>query len=715
MNDEVEKVNLSLLKQVQSVVDSNIKNVIEISTQVSLDPTVEELSRVYNDFGQEDSYKLMKTQEQLNIKTSYIDIVHEVAIYFKNTNSIMSSNGFYRSDMLTNYIENINLYNNDFNYFINKKNFKEIIPITYKQYPKTISLLQSFPMSSPKTNYGTVMIIINSETMKSIIEAIEWLELANVYIIDNNDTIMFTSNDKEYFEITYKELEKEEEVFNRDIEGNDMAIYSIKSSVVDWRYVVTYPDHVFKHEAKKIRNYTFLWMGICLIIGSTIVYYFTRENYNPIRKLINYFNDSNEVILTNEYEYIEKCIEDTLNNQREIQRKLRKQEKVLQNNFLVKLLKGKIGSEFEIINGLLSYGIEFKKNNFVIMLFKINDYNSNLDDNINDYELAQFIVNNIYVEIINDTYKGCSTEIEELLALIINLGDNNNQVDFESIIHKAYNQVKQYYDIDFTVSISNQHKTVLGITEAYREALDAMEYTRILGCTDTIFYKDTLKSNSRYDFPIEMEQKLINFIKMGDYSHSEDILNEVFKINYEDYFISVQMAQCLVFDIISSMLKAIDDKEGNRFIDELDPITRILKQSTPDNIKSELLKILKEVCDYKSNMISNYKKDKISIAVDRYIHEHYSNFDLNVSVLSDYFNISPAYLSKLYKQETSISILDKINQFRIYHAKEHLVNNEETITKIAEKVGYSNVNVFIRIFKKYEGVTPGQYRISQQK
>lgn len=44
-------------------------------------------------------------------------------------------------------------------------------------------------------------------------------------------------------------------------------------------------------------------------------------------------------------------------------------------------------------------------------------------------------------------------------------------------------------------------------------------------------------------------------------------------------------------------------------------------------------------------------------------------------------------------------------------AKPLLLQTEDSVTDIAQQVGYSNVNTFIRIFKKEEGVTPGQYRM----
>lgn len=66
----------------------------------------------------------------------------------------------------------------------------------------------------------------------------------------------------------------------------------------------------------------------------------------------------------------------------------------------------------------------------------------------------------------------------------------------------------------------------------------------------------------------------------------------------------------------------------------------------------------------------------------------------------------------LLKTQIGQSLPDYINKIRVDHAKELLKNTTDTIGSIAGRVGYMSSNSFIRIFKKIEGITPGQYRDS---
>ena len=60
-------------------------------------------------------------------------------------------------------------------------------------------------------------------------------------------------------------------------------------------------------------------------------------------------------------------------------------------------------------------------------------------------------------------------------------------------------------------------------------------------------------------------------------------------------------------------------------------------------------------------------------------------------------------------KDTVEGILDAIHKERICQAKE-LLKGGMTVQATAQKIGYLDARGFIRTFKKYEGITPGQYK-----
>ena len=73
-------------------------------------------------------------------------------------------------------------------------------------------------------------------------------------------------------------------------------------------------------------------------------------------------------------------------------------------------------------------------------------------------------------------------------------------------------------------------------------------------------------------------------------------------------------------------------------------------------------------------------------------------------------NVSPQYLSKLFKEETGENFIDYLTAIRIKIAKDLLEKNELSVKEICFSIGYNDPNYFSRMFKINVGVTPTEYK-----
>lgn len=112
--------------------------------------------------------------------------------------------------------------------------------------------------------------------------------------------------------------------------------------------------------------------------------------------------------------------------------------------------------------------------------------------------------------------------------------------------------------------------------------------------------------------------------------------------------------------------------------------------------------------DYYNAFRFNIGKD-ISQITD-YIHAQASNPNLSATMICDRFRISPSYLSHMFKRRTGIKLVDYIHKARISRAKQLLESTSFTIAEISQQVGYSSSASFSTTFKRYESITPREYR-----
>ena len=127
-----------------------------------------------------------------------------------------------------------------------------------------------------------------------------------------------------------------------------------------------------------------------------------------------------------------------------------------------------------------------------------------------------------------------------------------------------------------------------------------------------------------------------------------------------------------------------------------------------EGMKKWFLGKTSEIC---SNMESAREKEAVSIIekAKSYIRDNYKK-DISLDEVSREVDISPYYFSKLFKQETGGNFIEYLTEVRLRNARELLKDSGLSIKEICAESGYSDPNYFSRIFKKYEGMTPSEFR-----
>lgn len=130
-----------------------------------------------------------------------------------------------------------------------------------------------------------------------------------------------------------------------------------------------------------------------------------------------------------------------------------------------------------------------------------------------------------------------------------------------------------------------------------------------------------------------------------------------------------------------------------------------------EKLSSLLLNIMKESWNENlrdSESTSSEKRKDIKL-IREYIDDNYEK-DIKLDDLALAYNISKYYLSHIFKEQYGTSITNYVINTRITKAKHFLRFTDMTTTEIAGRVGYDDVNYFIRMFKKVENITPGEYK-----
>ncbi len=132
---------------------------------------------------------------------------------------------------------------------------------------------------------------------------------------------------------------------------------------------------------------------------------------------------------------------------------------------------------------------------------------------------------------------------------------------------------------------------------------------------------------------------------------------------------------------------------------------------TPEDVV-ELLGAMQ--IDYATRMRRLRKGNTMSVYVRRavdYIYDHLHE-RLTMELLAEKQRLSPSYFSRLFSRDTGITVKAYINRVKVSTAENMLVNSSFSVSEIALSLGFSSPSAFAAVFKKVNGVSPGEYRNS---
>lgn len=212
-------------------------------------------------------------------------------------------------------------------------------------------------------------------------------------------------------------------------------------------------------------------------------------------------------------------------------------------------------------------------------------------------------------------------------------------------------------------------------------------------------------------------QQQLNADRKEDYYPEREFMSLKEAIEEGDY-----ARARLLLETLRELVKGMDEMTATavlwdvarlyqKNVSEVLEMPRAEQESMVDFTKSFLLYLSEHMPEEQQveDKTAGYKKRNI-VDILSYIHEHYLDDNFSVKYLAAYFETSISNISHFLKKNVGVSISQYIDQIKLDKAKELLENSDSKISEIAKMLRYNNSTVFIEMFKKYEGMTPGGYR-----
>lgn len=164
------------------------------------------------------------------------------------------------------------------------------------------------------------------------------------------------------------------------------------------------------------------------------------------------------------------------------------------------------------------------------------------------------------------------------------------------------------------------------------------------------------------------------------------------------------------------ILSAYNEFEYARTAIRYDAADYVLKLSVLEELPPAVAKVTQKLEKQKKELerelqAEPQKKETESLyeKMLSYIEENYSG-KITLNDIAEALHANSSYLSRLFKQKSGNNLFDAVLEKRIEKAKGYMTDTDWKIYKISQAVGFEDTGYFSRVFKKYTGISPTEYK-----
>jgi YesN/AraC family two-component response regulator len=352
-------------------------------------------------------------------------------------------------------------------------------------------------------------------------------------------------------------------------------------------------------------------------------------------------------------------------------------------------------------------------------MIQINGYGEMMSPDIfREMNAARLIIKHAMQETVNPMCQITDWESDKLAFLLTFPAEpvRSSIEQVEEQFRELHRQLEADYRLSITICIGTPFHSLSEISRSYEEAKQAMDFASFKADSRTVWYEHMEKKTTTFYYPIDLELRLLNAMKAGEWPEVQRIMGNIFERNFTENELSAERAQEL-FNELKGTLNKLLEFHLFRDASELEAVRKLFADiqisESPPMVRQNMENAMETFC----SMIARRRSDTYKETVSYILHlleSMYGEPDLTVYKIANQVGRPEKYITQLFKEHTGETIADRLEQIRIRQATELLMQNELTIEEIAEQVGYNSAHSFRRAFKRVSGTSPSHFRTNTE-
>jgi AraC-like DNA-binding protein len=454
----------------------------------------------------------------------------------------------------------------------------------------------------------------------------------------------------------------------------------------------------------------------------------THVHYKPIQAIIGkiegYMARKSEKLglKTNadEFKFIETAIDDLLQKSVDYEN-LNKEGRLLrQRTFLQELLEGyRTVSEAEWEQRMNELGMPPAYERIGVVVLEIDHYRAFIDNyKPGDQNLLKFLLETAFGEIAQQRglfmWRVWVEPSQLAAAFHLQSRDAPAQDTLRHVCEEFRKWVGDNLELTVSAGIGAETGSIATIAVAYRNAKENVSYKPVFGTNCIIDNRDReTKTNGESFLFLQSMMEIVRYYRLDDERWTDLLARLIGRM--QETLVSRADLAAFVHNLAHQLQKcasSLSPDMQKMWADRYEqPFARIAQETeTLEELHERLRAAMTALSRDLEQERQSRKKHATAQQIKAYIDRHYADPDLSLIQVSERFGLGPRSVSNLSKETFGENFIDYLLKVRFSHAKQMLLQTDEPIQAIAEKVGYTHVISFHRAFKKMFDLPPGEYR-----
>ncbi len=513
------------------------------------------------------------------------------------------------------------------------------------------------------------------------------------------------------------ELNDSTQLIYKDSKNGKMFINTVSIPQTGWRITFATPYETAMAKVEFVKHRMILLLLCAALIGIATSMYISYFNSRPLEILLDTLRSGipRTPIKKERYPALTHSVHEVLSHNVQLREEIESQKPLVVTSFFHRLLRGEYSSAEEVCAILDSIGFSVCGKQLCIMIFKTSGYYENVTESIFEEVSVRtpLLKESIHHAFGKEAYV-YSSDIDKIVVIAA-LTDTQAQA-LHNYVEQKYQAIHEDLanidlGIDFYVYVGELCENVLEASRSYSHA-KAVLSLKLVSNKKIFYYHGEENESAPFYYPADVETKLINTIRAGDEAGASKIMTQIYYQNVVIRHLSGRMAQCLFYDISSTMIKLCGqllekDDEILFFAQRLPSLFDVC--ATLEEALDYVLKLCTQVCE-RVNANRRSHVHTLITQVRTYLEEKFCDSNFSIGALADQFGMNSTYLSTLFREQMGTTLSDYVESLRIRKADELLMRSDLRIEEIAFRVGYNSAYAFRRAYKRVCGVSPKEKR-----